>query len=604
MTTLEECAGQLAWFEAFAERQAAAGRHDLAVSAVHSGAGIAVMNHPAAFASDRLDAVLLRAGATLGGASSRTDHGGDPRHVLHVLTHATPQGGHARLAARWMQRDTDRRHSVVITTPIVPTPPALRAAVDASGGVEHPPVEVTGTPMQRARVLRELCLAHDAVVLYQDPHDPLPALALSGLRRRPPVLAADINDHCFTLGRPAVDLHVCNREAAARTARDERGLPAERVAVLPLPVELPGPPPDVEAVRRATGMAPGDLLIATVGADYKYVTDGVHLLDLVEPVLMRHDNVRLVAVGPAHEGRWADAHARTGGRVTALGVVEALPVLAAADVVVESYPTGGSTASAEAAALGRPLLGFAPDEAEAALCAAGAVIERPATVAGFRARLGMLLDDPGLRNGTGRRTYEANALYHDAGAWRAELARCYARAAELGPVRPSELRAPRRGRRPVSEMAHALHARADKLHSADDVELVRARLELLGRDPALGACIEHAPGGYPRVSNRFERAITAPSAHPESVADAVAVLRLVHTALLADTCAITVAPDEVAAVVPLVERALAAGPDFPLDLVPADRPDLLITGPSQVLIGVVRDVLGDPARWSAVGQPA
>lgn len=592
MTDLDHSAQTLGWFEERAERLAAAGRTQFACEVVHTGSAIAVMNHPGAFASHRFDAVLARAAAALGAAPRWRGRGNDPRDVLHVMTHATAQGGHARLAARWMTRDAGRRHSLIVTAPFAQTPTALRAAVDASGGREHTLAPAGPEMLDRARLLREIALGYDAVVLYPDPHDPLPALALGGLTERPPVLAADISDHCFTVGRGVVDLLVCNREQAAQTARERRGVPAARVAVLPLPVELPEQLPDAAAIRRTLGLDPDALLIVTVGASYKYeVVEGPHLLDLVEPVLAERPHVQLVAVGPDHAGRWHEGHEGTAGRVRALGTIEALGLLSAADVVVESYPTGGSTASAEAAALGRPLLGFAPDAAEAALCAAGAVTDRPATPEAFRARLAQLLDDPGARMRAGAQVRAANRLYHDAAAWRDELAALYAHAARVGPIGFEELDHPPRGDTPVSRIAHRLHARAGKLIPASKIDSLQARIDLLDRDPGLGCYISHALGGYPAVPVRFGRALIAPPISPEGLGEAVALLRDVVRSDLAGSAAITIAPDEVDAAVPLLERALAAGPEYDLDVVPAADPRLLLGEPGQLVLHVPGDRL-------------
>ena len=59
-----------------------------------------------------------------------------PATRLHVLSHADAQGGHTRLALRWMGRDAGRRHSVVVTSPTRETPRPLLDAVTAGGGRE------------------------------------------------------------------------------------------------------------------------------------------------------------------------------------------------------------------------------------------------------------------------------------------------------------------------------------------------------------------------------------------------------------------------------------------------------------------------------------
>ena len=170
-----------------------------------------------------------------------------------------------------------------------------------------------------------------------------------------------MTDHTFGIGRPAVDLHVAPREQARRTAVTRRGIPDGRVRVLPLPVTSSAD----GAVRAQTRPRSASPRTTSSCSPWPRPTSSRapaprRLLDLVEPVL--HDpQARLIAAGPSQEGRWAHAHARTGGRVAALGVVESAGLVAAADVVLESYPCGGGTFALEAASAGLPLLGFAPD---------------------------------------------------------------------------------------------------------------------------------------------------------------------------------------------------------------------------------------------------
>ena len=64
----------------------------------------------------------------------------------------------------------------------------------------------------------------------------------------------------------------------------------------------------------------------------------------------------VLVVGPDDAGAWAEARARTGGRLRALGRLDdPSVVLAAADVFLDAYPCSSLTAALEAAALGVPV---------------------------------------------------------------------------------------------------------------------------------------------------------------------------------------------------------------------------------------------------------
>lgn len=78
---------------------------------------------------------------------------------------------------------------------------------------------------------------------------------------------------------------------------------------------------------------------------------------------------------------------------------------------------------------------------------------------------------------------------------------------------------------------------------------------------------------YTRV---YPFALAAPALEAAEVSDTVQTFREVRTAGNAERCLIAVAPDRVDEYVPLVERALAEGPDIDVELVPTDDPAALL----------------------------
>lgn len=553
------------------QRLHAAGALEDAAGAAMVVGAVAAHNHADRWADDRLEAALLDGAAALGPFPTWT--GRESGRVLHVCSSAPPFGGHSRLAWRTVALDPQAQHDLVVTLAPDAIDGALAAAVDRTHHLSPP----GAGPLARARELRALAAGHEAVVCYLDPHDVLPVLAFAGARpgERPPVLGWDVTDHTAQVHRTAFDLRLVNRPFAERIALERRGEPAERVALLPLPVTRP-PRQDRATARRELGVPDGTTLIVTVGSAYKYETGGVHLLDLVEPVLAAHPGALLLAAGPEDTGRWALARRRT-GRVHAVGHAPLDRVWAAADVFLEPYPCGASTAALEAVACGVPVLGFWPDQDEADLLAPGAAMQgawpvarTPEEHAGL---LAAFLTDPGRCAAAAARAREVTALSHDHAAWAAELRALRGRALALGPRRcrdagsdPAELRdAPARHDGPDRVVA-ALHERGGKELAPQGVQRLQALLDAAGDPLGRPRFAPHLVDdlGWPAVTD------PAPAicleATPHDAAQQVRRLRAFFLAGLAAHVALTVRRDVRDATVPLVEAALAAGTDVPLDL--------------------------------------
>ena len=575
MTTIAQHAAALDRLVASIDRLREQGAVQDAASAAQVVAAFAAHNHTGRFADPRLEAPLLEAAATLGPFPAWDPaRAADPRRVLHVCSSAPPRGGHTRLAWRTVSLDAGRVHDLVVTLAPDGLDPELLAAVAASGGTVHRLPDPAAGLLARARALRELAAQADAVVCFLDPHDVLPVVAFADpdgvAGARPPVLGYDVTDHTLQVHRPAFDRRLVNRAFAHQVAVARRGDAEERVGLLPLAV-TGAPSADRAAAKRALGLDPAMTLVITVGAAYKYETEGTHLLDIVEPVLAARPGVALLAAGPADEGRWAAARARL-GRVQAVGNVPLDRVWAAADVFLEPYPCGGSTAALEAVAHGVAVVGYAPDPDEADLLHTGAsragawpVATSPAEHA---ALLGRVLDDAAHRAQVVADARAWTALSHDHDAWRAALASHYAAAAAAGPRdRASLLDAPVAVDGGPDRVLHQLHTRGGKELA---LALV-ARLEALlacAADPALRPRFVAGlvdPLGWPKVALPAADARAEVSA--ETASEAVAWLRDLHLAGLARTITAVVAREDLHDVVPHVEAALAAGPDVPLDLV-------------------------------------
>jgi hypothetical protein len=579
--------GVLRRFEDVAESFYAQGQVEDAIATAAAAAHFAALNHPGVQASPRLDHLLERiSDEHVDGQPLRTPTDG-PQRVLVIVTETYAIGGHTRLLWRWIARDPSRIYTVVTTGQTGHTPDGVRAVIAAGGGelIDFPH---DAPALARAAALRGMAAEADVIVLLDHPYDPLPTLAFAAMTDRPPIVMMNHGDHLLWLGRGIVDVLMCTRAAGVRIA-ERRGFPSDRVITTAFPVSGPddhgrratepiGPELRAQArteVLGTLGWPSTALLFVTVGSDYKYTAPcGDDLLDLLEPVLLANPSAHLVAAGPRHVGRWQDLNARTGGRVRALGEVPSGvgALHAAGDVYVESRPLGGPAASAEAAAHGLPVIGGANSPLARELFVTDPMYGALATTDtdAYRALLTHLIADPELRAQLGD---AARAAVCAADAdWEPSVERAYALAAELGPIQRSEL-GPLPDPGEIDNLLDAASPASRRLH-IDLLERTVWAYELVGRSPAVRALFGRLNPPEPRQERRYDVLFAAPGADPEDLRTVVSEFRTLQTIGAAPRCVIALRPQDADVAVPVLEAAIAQGPDIDIDLVldanPAD----------------------------------
>lgn len=280
---------------------------------------------------------------------------------LHVITESYSTGGHSPFVARWIHNTLDSSvHSVITTAQNSELPAILRDAVSESGGWYCSLTELSPNLVEQALLLRLLAQNWaDTIVLLIHPFDPLPSVAF-GVEGGPPVIFCNHADHTFWLGSGIADVTVNYHVAAGKLDAERRGISNSKL--LPIPLSKNKPVSQNSEVRRQLGFGEQDVVLLTVGRAEKFYPFGNYdFLDVMVAFLRGHPNVRLVAAGPASEGRWQEASAQVEGRIQALGTVgreELEKFYAAADVYVASFPCGSGTSLLEAAMHNLPIVGL------------------------------------------------------------------------------------------------------------------------------------------------------------------------------------------------------------------------------------------------------
>jgi hypothetical protein len=394
------------------------------------------------FGSPRLERLLLALGKQIPVAPARdARHNGErARNVLHVLSYARHIGGDSRYAWRWIQQDTDSRHSVAITTQsdfkgVFEIPEVMRKAAEDSGGFLRALQAPTTNHLDLARELRELCQGMDVVVLHLFPYDIVPALALAAGCDTAKTLFINHSDHTFWAGSGVAHSIVHLRGQSDPFLRNRRGLDPGKSSILGIPlVHSPQTITKAEA-KRQLGYAANVVLLLTIASPFKYSSPGrVGFLDLVVPVLKQFPQAVLIAVGPDSKGAWQAASIQTQGRIVPLGSRWDNDLLyAAADVYLDSVPFSSITSLLEAGIHGMPLLGCSPPDPELELLGPGApgldhTMEMANDVESYHNLLTRLITDEEFRDQSGQRIQTQILSLHTGRNWIQALNHAYARA--------------------------------------------------------------------------------------------------------------------------------------------------------------------------------
>lgn len=423
-----------------AEARVAAGDLPAAVGLAQIAARYAFPGNVGLFSSPRLERLLLAIGRQIPSRSCPSaQHRADgSRRILHVLSYGRPVGGDTRCAWRWIQEDRGNRHSVAITSQadlagLYEIPEVLRQSAESSGGFLHTLQAPTSKPLEQAAELRLLCQEMDIIVLHLFPYDVIPVLALAADCTTPKTLFVNHADHTFWIGASVAHSIVHLRRQSASFLMRRRELQPAISATLPIPLHCSRPAISSSEAKTKLGYSPDTVLLVTIASPFKYSSPGQQgFLDLVAPVLARHPEAILIAVGPEETGSWKSAALSTNGRIVPLGTRWDNDVLyAAADVYLDSVPFSSITSLLEAGTRGVPLLGYASPDSELMLLGPGAPgLERAMLLASdaeaYRSLLSRLITDTEYRQQSGRQVQADILSLHTGKNWVEAVDRLYA----------------------------------------------------------------------------------------------------------------------------------------------------------------------------------
>jgi hypothetical protein len=347
--------------------------------------------------------------------------------------------------------------------------------------------------------------------------------------------------------------------------------------------------------RAELGIAPATQLILAVGSAYK-VGPALEpaFTDLVGEVLRASPHAQCVAVGPYADAAWAALGRDSGGRAFAIGVQGGAVVgqlLAAADVLLDTWPVSGGTTLLDAAYSGLPVVSLGDGRPELEVIRpnpvmlGGALIQAPSAehVAG---EVAALLADEQRRTVLAARARAHVDDVHATG-WNthmeAVLEAAQERSGSAAP--PSE--------NPPHQSSHwecvlqLLHEAAGNALSPDKLLLLHAADLPAEERPAdafdARTHVEAIIAAYGETQPT-RRAVAAPLLESAAIANLLEEVRALVNAGEIDSCAVAVPDSSLSEAVSLFEAEMAAVGDVDIEIVPGSDIDA-IRRPGDRVIG-------------------
>jgi hypothetical protein len=185
----------------------------------------------------------------------------------------------------------------------------------------------------------------------------------------------------------------------------------------------------MQRARHALDVPSDGVVLVTVGAFFKYLPVGqLDFVEVYEKILERLPSAYLLAAGFSEDTRWRKASMRVDGRIRVLGVLSKTQVellLDAADVYVEGFPFGTTTALLEAGIKGIPVV-LAPAQCPPPFGSDGValdyVVQRSHTLNEYVANVIDLCNDSAKRLEDGTRISRSIKRHHTGEGWAKYLA--------------------------------------------------------------------------------------------------------------------------------------------------------------------------------------
>lgn len=325
--------------------------------AVSETARLAWHHHPGRFADGALETLVNEIGRRLPAKSVESTvpswRDKRPSVTLHIATAVFPTGGHSRVLAKWVQRDTSANHLVVLTAQTAAMPDFFESAL-ADAGAQLVGMDAGESYVARAATLRAMASACDRVILHTHPSDVVPVLAFS-VPGGPPVAMFNHAHFSFGLGTSVSDVVVNTFEYFRRVSERLRfARHTSRMLLVSGNAPPSHAPIDKREAKAIVGLDPLTPVVLTVATEnYFRPAGGYDFFRAAERILNEVPQAHLFVVGVDERSELVAPAMRSHPRCHLCGLVpDPSPLYRAADVFLESFPMPSLGAVVEAVAQG------------------------------------------------------------------------------------------------------------------------------------------------------------------------------------------------------------------------------------------------------------
>jgi glycosyltransferase involved in cell wall biosynthesis len=356
--------------------------------------------------------------------------------ILHVATTVWNVGGHSNMLWQWINQDSERSHSVVLTRQApMKVPEKLSEAVLKSDGKIYLLNETIGSFISWAKELRRIASIADVIVLHTM-DDVIPIIAFADIEQSPPIIFINHADERFWVGTSIVNIVANLRESGMQLSQERRGVNVENNVLFPTIFKPNNRIFSREEAKQKLDFPEKSILLLSVARSVKYKTiGGANFAEAHVPLLRQFKQAILVVIGLNKDEDWSSAIQETEGRIKVLEETEdTATFLQAADIYVDSFPWVSITSLLEAGSYGIPLVSRFPYSNKSTIYGSDTPslannLIRVSNLEDYISILGRLVENKEFRESTGEVTKKQIEETHSGKKLQSSLEDLYSRAA-------------------------------------------------------------------------------------------------------------------------------------------------------------------------------